>query len=82
MHNSFYYPLLLFRGMFIGKYWCSFSMPHCCALSNGDRIVWFDRIGVPRHGTVRWIGRLKGHSNIYVGVDFVGFLIGLYFICF
>uniref|UniRef100_A0A9J2PY54 ubiquitinyl hydrolase 1 n=1 Tax=Ascaris lumbricoides TaxID=6252 RepID=A0A9J2PY54_ASCLU len=46
------------------------SMPHCCALSNGDRIVWFDRIGVPRHGTVRWIGRLKGHSNIYVGVDF------------
>ncbi|VDK50766.1 unnamed protein product [Anisakis simplex] len=46
------------------------SMPNCCGLCNGDRIVWFDRDAIPRHGTVKWTGRLKGHSNIYVGVDF------------
>ncbi|VDM48468.1 unnamed protein product [Toxocara canis] len=46
------------------------SMPHCCDLRSGDRVVWFDRVGVPRRGTVKWTGRLKGHSSIYVGVDF------------
>lgn len=37
----------------------------------GDRVVWFDALGIPRRGTARWIGYLRGHTNIYVGVDFV-----------
>ncbi|VDM92900.1 unnamed protein product, partial [Onchocerca ochengi] len=39
-------------------------------LMEGDRVVWFDAIGIPRRGTARWIGYLRGHTNIYVGVDF------------
>ncbi|KAL4003220.1 CAP-Gly domain family protein [Acanthocheilonema viteae] len=39
-------------------------------LMEGDRVVWFDALGIPRRGTARWIGYLRGHTNIYVGVDF------------
>ncbi|KAM3722484.1 Ubiquitin carboxyl-terminal hydrolase CYLD [Dirofilaria immitis] len=39
-------------------------------LMEGDRIVWFDAMGIPRRGTARWIGYLRGHTNIYIGVDF------------
>ncbi|VDO57726.1 unnamed protein product [Onchocerca flexuosa] len=39
-------------------------------LVEGDRVVWFDAMGIPRRGTARWIGYLRGHTNIYVGVDF------------
>ncbi|VDO47359.1 unnamed protein product [Brugia timori] len=40
-------------------------------LMEGDRVVWFDALGIPRRGTARWIGYLRGHTNVYVGVDFV-----------
>ncbi|VDM08063.1 unnamed protein product [Wuchereria bancrofti] len=39
-------------------------------LMEGDRVVWFDALGIPRRGTARWIGYLRGHTNVYVGVDF------------
>ncbi|VDN33380.1 unnamed protein product [Gongylonema pulchrum] len=42
-------------------------------LMDGDRIVWFDAEGIPRRGTVRWCGYLRGHTKVYVGVDFVSF---------
>ncbi|VDN04157.1 unnamed protein product [Thelazia callipaeda] len=39
-------------------------------LVEGDRVVWFDALGMPHRGTVQWIGYLRGHTNVYVGVDF------------
>lgn len=36
----------------------------------GDRCVWVSE-GVPHKGTIKFIGHLKGHSNLYAGVDFV-----------
>ncbi|VDN34687.1 unnamed protein product [Gongylonema pulchrum] len=49
-------------------------------LMDGDRIVWFDAEGIPRRGTVRWCGYLRGHTKVYVGVDFVSsfFTLSLY----
>ncbi|VDM71434.1 unnamed protein product [Strongylus vulgaris] len=35
----------------------------------GDRCVWVSE-GVPHKGTIKFIGHLKGHSNLYAGVDF------------
>ncbi|VDO19092.1 unnamed protein product [Heligmosomoides polygyrus] len=35
----------------------------------GDRCVWVSE-GVAHKGTIKFIGHLKGHSNLYAGVDF------------
>uniref|UniRef100_A0A1I8A7U2 ubiquitinyl hydrolase 1 n=1 Tax=Steinernema glaseri TaxID=37863 RepID=A0A1I8A7U2_9BILA len=35
-----------------------------------ERVVWFDGKGIKHVGVVKWMGRLEGYANIYLGVEF------------
>ncbi|KAK0416573.1 hypothetical protein QR680_012569 [Steinernema hermaphroditum] len=39
-------------------------------IRENERIVWFDSRGIKHVGVVKWIGRLEGYPNIYLGIEF------------